>query len=252
MSRAAGRGASSLAPVGAELDHLVVAAHSLEQGAEWCERALGAASVPGGKHPAMGTHNRLLNLSGAAFARCYLEIIAIDPLASAPPQPRWFGLDDPALQQRLREAPRLLHFVARTHALDATLAALAALGIDAGRAVAAERASARGLLRWRIAQRADGRLPCGGALPSLIEWGAEHPADHLPASPVLLQSLKLAGVPPAALAVLALPGVSGTTPDGGGALQALLHTPAGRVVLRSDARARARDVMPGIDGGGLP
>ena len=84
----------------AEVDHLVVAAHSLEQGADWCQRVLGVASRPGGKHGAMGTHNRLLALSSAAYPRSYLEIIAIDPDAPAPSRPRWFGLDDAALQQR--------------------------------------------------------------------------------------------------------------------------------------------------------
>ena len=216
----------------AEVDHLVVAAHSLEQGADWCQRVLGVASRPGGKHRAMGTHNRLLALSSAAFPRSYLEIIAIDPDAPAPSRPRWFGLDDAALQQRLREAPRLLHFVARSTGLDATLTALAALGLDAGQAVAAERASAHGLLRWRIAGRADGQLLCGGALPTLIEWDAMHPSDHLPASPVALQSLGVAGLAPAVMAALALQGV---TAGDGNALQAVLQTPAGRVVLRSDA-----------------
>lgn len=228
MSGAAARAGAA----GAEVDHLVVAAHSLEQGAQWCERVLGAASLPGGKHPAMGTHNRLLALSSARFTRCYLEIIAIDPAAPVPPQPRWFGLDDAALQRRLRHGPCLLHFVARTRALDASLAALAALGIDAGRAVAAERASAHGALRWRIAQRADGRLACGGALPTLIEWGDAHPTDQLPPSAVALQSLAVAGVPPPALAALALPGV---TAGQGSALQALLHTPVGPVALHSIA-----------------
>lgn len=216
----------------AEVDHLVVAAHSLRQGADWCQRVLGVASRPGGQHRAMGTHNRLLALSSGAFPRSYLEIIAIDPDAPAPSRPRWFGLDDAALQQRLREAPRLLHFVARTRRLDATLTALAALGIDAGNAVGAERASPHGLLRWRIAGRADGQLLCGGALPTLIEWGDSHPSDQLPANAVALQSLAVAGVPPAAMAALALPGV---TTGAGSALQAVLQTPAGRVVLCSGA-----------------
>ena len=80
------------------LDHLVVAAASLEQGAAWCEATLGVVPGPGGVHATMGTHNRLLRIATEAFPDAYLEIIAIDPAAPAPGRPRWFGLDDPVLQ----------------------------------------------------------------------------------------------------------------------------------------------------------
>jgi hypothetical protein len=215
----------------ARVDHLVVAAHTLEQGAAWCERTLGVLPAPGGKHATMGTHNRLMAIGSAAFPRAYLEIIAHDPDAPPPARPRWFGLDDAALQARLRERPRLLHVVARTDRLDAVLAVLAAQGLDAGSAAAAERASAHGLFRWRIAGRSDGRLQCGGALPTLIEWLGMHPTDHLPASGVALQSLALGGLPAAAVQALDLQGVAAVD---GAALQAVLDTPRGRVVLRSD------------------
>ena len=43
------------------LDHLVVAARTLEEGVAWVESRLGIAMGPGGKHAAMGTHNRLLS-----------------------------------------------------------------------------------------------------------------------------------------------------------------------------------------------
>jgi hypothetical protein len=49
----------------------------------------------------------------ARFPRAYLEIIAIDPDGVAPPHPRWFGLDEPALQRALEAGPRLIHWVAR-------------------------------------------------------------------------------------------------------------------------------------------
>jgi hypothetical protein len=217
--------------VSALVDHLVVGAHTLEQGAQWCERVLGAVPASGGKHVLMGTHNRLMAIGSAAFPRTYLEIIAIDPDAPPPPRVRWFGLDEPATQARLRERPRLLHVVARSDRLDATLAALAALGIDAGQAVAAERASPSGLFRWRIAGRADGRLQFGGALPTLIEWQGMHPTDHLPASGVALQSLVLGGLPDAVVQALALQGVAHTP---GASLRALLDTPSGPVELCSD------------------
>jgi hypothetical protein len=180
----------------------------------------------------MGTHNRLLAIASAAFPKAYLEIIAIDPDAPPPSRVRWFGLDEPATRERLRERPRLLHLVARCTRLDATLAALAAQGIDAGQAVAAERASPNGMFRWRIAGRADGRLLCGGALPTLIEWQGMHPSDHLPASAVALQSLQLGGLADPVVAALGLQGV----PCGaqGVALRAAFDTPRGLLQLSSD------------------
>jgi hypothetical protein len=216
----------------AVVDHLVVGAHTLEQGAAWSERVLGALPAPGGKHVAMGTHNRLLAIASEAFPKAYLEIIAIDPDAPPPSRVRWFGLDEPATQARLRERPRLLHLVARSTRLDATLAALAAQGIDAGQAVAAERASPNGLFRWRIAGRADGTLLFGGALPTLIEWLGMHPTDHLPASAVALQSLALGGLGDAVAAAVALQGVPVAAQ--GVALSASFGTPRGVVHLSSD------------------
>lgn len=215
----------------AQLDHLVVAAHTLEQGVAWCEATFGATPAPGGKHVGMGTHNRLLSIGSAAFPQAYLEIIAIDPEAPPPGRPRWFGLDDAALQAALREQPRLLHVVARCTQLDATLAALAALGTDAGHVVAAERASAHGLLRWRIAGRADGRLLFGGALPTLIEWSGMHPAEHMPSSPVSLQFVALAGLPAPVATATGLRGVRFSAE--GPALQARFDTPRGGVSLDS-------------------
>lgn len=216
----------------AEVDHLVVAAASLGQGDEWCRALFGVEPVAGGRHTGMGTHNRLLAIGSAAFPRSYLEIIAVDPEAPAPARPRWFGLDAPELQRRLRERPRLVHVVARCHDLDSRLAALRAIGLDPGQAVAAERAGANGVLRWRIAGRADGQLLSGGALPTLIEWGELHPADQLPPSPVRLDALSLGGVAPDARRALGLPGVAWR--DGGAGLHARFDSPCGAVELRSD------------------
>ena len=103
--------------------------------------------------------------------------------------------------------------------------------VDAGKAVAAERASAAGLLRWRIAGRADGALLYGGALPTLIEWGDMHPADSLPASAVSLSSLSLGGLPGPVAEALNLHGVE--LRSTGPALSACLDTPRGKVWLHS-------------------
>jgi Glyoxalase-like domain len=100
--------------VNARIDHLVFAADSLKQGEAWCEATFGVQPSGGGKHALMGTHNQVMNISTERFPDCYLEIIAIDPEATAPGRSRWFGLDQPALREAVGERPRLVHAVART------------------------------------------------------------------------------------------------------------------------------------------
>ncbi len=144
-----------------QLDHIVIAAQTLEQGLEYVQTTLAVELPPaGGKHPLMGTHNRLLNLGRGA----YLEIIAIDPAASPPPHPRWFELD------RFTGVPRLLTWVARTDDLERFVP------LELG---TVNKAS-RGDLEWLIAIPKDGRLHLGGTVPYLIQWGSGHPTDTLP------------------------------------------------------------------------
>ncbi|HEX7404123.1 MAG TPA: VOC family protein, partial [Usitatibacter sp.] len=168
---------SYLTPI---FDHLVVAARTLEEGGAWVEAKLGVAPVAGGKHPTMGTHNRLLRIGPREF----LEVIAIDPEAPAPSRPRWFDLDSPQMLARLEEGPALIHWVERTPDLDAALR-------DYSEPVEALSLS-RGPYRWRIGVPRDGRRPGGGSLPTLIQWeGAMHPADALPESGCRLEGFAL-------------------------------------------------------------
>lgn len=211
------------------LDHLVVAAESLEAGVAWCEATLGLAPTAGGKHPLMSTHNRVFAIASDRFPRTYLEIIAIDPDAPPPGRARWFDLDVPAMQAALRLAPGLIHWAARCADLDAELAALRVRGIERGEALVAERPTPQGVLRWRIAVRPDGRRLAAGALPTLIEWGAVHPTDSMAPSGIALDGLVLRGLPDAVVERLP-PGVRHAT-DAGPALQATLTTRRGTVVL---------------------
>ena len=215
------------------LDHLVVAAHTLEQGVAWCEATLGVTPGPGGHHALMGTHNRLCRIATEAFPDTYLEIIAIDPQAPPPARVRWFGLDEPALQARLRESgPRLIHAVARTAQLDMQRWALITLGLKPGNPVRAGRDTPEGPLAWQILLREDGALECGGALPTLIQWEGRHPAQAMPDSGLALRALALRGVPERARELLKLRGVD-MQPGAGPALQACLDTPLGPVTLQS-------------------
>ena len=152
------------------LDHLAIIAPTLQDGVAYVEATLGAPMAPGGKHPEMGTHNRLLRLGDDV----YLEVIAVDPDAPRPERPRWFGLDDSAaVRSAWNEGRRLRAWVARTGDISGDLAAHPFLG-EAVRASRGDRA-------WTLSIPADGALPLGGLAPSLIAWGgAGSPAPSMP------------------------------------------------------------------------
>lgn len=214
------------------VDHLVVAAATLEQGVAWCEATLGITPGPGGKHALMGTHNRLFSIATQTYPQAYFEIIAIDPGSLPPGRARWFGLDDPALQARIATQPRLVHLVARSAMLDMHRWGLITVGLQPGEPVRAARDTPQGRLEWQIMLRPDGTLLCGGALPTLIQWQGPHPAQTMPASGVTLRALSLRGVPERARTVLRLRGV--THQEGPGpALRATLATPLGDITLES-------------------
>ncbi len=162
-------------PPSTSIDHLVIVAPDLETGARLVEGALGAAPLPGGQHPAMGTHNLLLGMGAE-----YLEVIAIDPSAPAPDRPRWFGLDS----RGAAFDPCLATWVVRTVALDVTLASAPG---ELGQPIEVT----RGDLRWRISVPDAGDLPWGGLAPAVIAWDGHGPA--IPDSGVRLVSLTLAG-----------------------------------------------------------
>lgn len=165
----------------------------------------------------------------AAFARAYLEIIAVEPDAAPPTRPRWFGLDAPVVRARLAAAPQLLHWVARTDDLDADLEASRALGVDPGPAVAAQRETPAGTLRWWLTIPDDGRPRAAGAWPTLIAWDGPHPYETLPRTGVTLRALRLGGLPAGAAAWIGQ--AAEVAGDDAPALVATLETPRGVVVL---------------------
>jgi Glyoxalase-like domain len=218
-----------------QVDHLVVAAETLEQGMQWCERTLFVTASAGGEHPLMGTHNRVLKIATADFARAYLEIIAINPAAPDPRRKRWFDLDDPELRRAIRKEPRLVHFVASCDNAGEGSRLLHTLGIDRGPMLEARRQTAAGMLEWNISVRDDGQRLFYGTLPTLIEWGALHPADSLPDSGLSLVSVMASHPRPddlfAAYMSIGLKqvGVDAGSPN----LAATLMTPLGEVTLQS-------------------
>ncbi|MFN2354390.1 MAG: VOC family protein [Desulfopila sp.] len=151
------------------LDHIVIGAADLQKGVEYVEKHLGITVPFGGSHPVMATHNCLTRLSDTTF----LEILAIDKEARQPLQPRWFGLDDPAVQKKLEHGPELLTWVVNC---DDITAALSNAEIGFGK----PQPLSRGDLRWYFGVPDDGRLIAGGILPYIISWQTEpHPAASM-------------------------------------------------------------------------
>ena len=206
-----------------ELDHLVVGARTLEEGVAWVEERIGASPGPGGKHVAMGTHNRLLSLGPGRF----LEVIAIDPDASPPGRVRWFTLDEPATQARLGRGPALLHWVARAGDIDR---ALASLGGEPPPVLDLS----RGDYRWRIGVPENGSLLHAGTFPTVIQWLGARPSESLPESACRLESLLLRHArAPGMLDTLRAAGLARDEPveasaEGSG-LEARISTPRGTV-----------------------
>ena len=230
-----------------QIDHLVVAATSLEQGVQWCEALFGITPALGGEHALFGTHNRLFKIATPKFSMAYFEIIAINPAAVRSKKTttlhphRWFDLDNPELQKSISKEPRLIHFVASTPDIKAARMALRLEGIDRGPAIHAERQTSKGLLHWQISVRADGQRLFDGALPTLIQWGKPdateplrlHPRNTLPRSGVTLQSIDIthpsAEKLQTAYASIGLNGIS--ISEGPANIKATLKTPKGIVVL---------------------
>lgn len=229
----------------AALDHLVVIADSLDAGVAWCEQTLGVTPGPGGQHPLMGTHNRLLRIDSPGWPRAYLEVIAIEPGVRPlrqPPLHRWFDMDDAQLMAHVRaHGPRLLHWVARTETLSQALARTQESGWDRGEGLQASRMTPQGLLAWQISVRPDGQRLLDGVLPTLIEWGSAHPVDAMPEQGVRLRQLRLQHPEHTRLRTWAQTIGLGQVEwkDGPPALLATLDTPRGPVVLSSQAGSPA-------------
>jgi Glyoxalase-like domain len=157
-----------------QLDHIAIIAPSLKDGIVWVRDCLGLSPQIGGQHPQMGTHNMLLRLNGQNGGDdLFLELITIDPNAPKPVHSRWFGLDDrDALETNWHEGRRLRGMVARTDKLS-TLTTLAGQSPEL---LGQPMRMTRGEREWQFAVRADGRLAMDGAVPHLMNWGAQGPA----------------------------------------------------------------------------
>jgi len=206
------------------IDHLVIAAPSLAAGADYVRDTLGVEMAPGGEHPRLGTHHRLLKLGETT----YLEVLAVNPNAPRPNHPHWFGLDSLASDA----IPRLVAWVAR---VDDIRGVVAASSFDFGDV----REMSRDDLTWLITVGRGGQLPLDGVAPVLIQWlTGKHPTSRLPDARCTLATLR--GAYPDETAAL-----TGLDVDPrwlfssvrGPGLEASIQTPAGLRTLRTSLRA---------------
>lgn len=164
-----------------KIDHIVIAADSLEQGVEYIQDELGVAIPRGGFHATMGTHNHLMQLGNEA----YLELIAINPDAEIPAHPRWFGLDEALMRESLRRSPRLITWVMNSADIQSVKQAA---NFDIGAPTELQRND----LSWEIALTDDGRLLGNGLLPYIIQWHSQpHPSNSMADLGCRLQSLTI-------------------------------------------------------------
>lgn len=162
-----------------ELDHIVVGTKDLDAGASWLEDMLGVPPVGGGEHAMMGTYNKLWSLGSSS----YLELVAINPNAPTPSRPRWFGLDDPDIQDSLASGPRLLNWAVRVDDIDQAVK-------DCPVNIGSIHTASRGDFTWKVAIREDGALVHQGHIPLVIEWQTPHPASTMQDQGLSLVRLK--------------------------------------------------------------
>lgn len=163
------------------LDHIVIAAASLREGADYVQSILGVKIPQGGLHQTMGTYNHIMQLGNDA----YLEVIAINPEAQAPAHPRWFGLDSSVMRTAIAKQPRLITWVMNT-------ADIKQLVKNVNFDVGVPTALSRNQLKWAIALPDDGRLLADGMLPYCIQWLSKpHPSRGMADMGCLLQSVTI-------------------------------------------------------------
>ena len=210
------------------LDHIVIAADTLEQGVNYVRKNLGVEIPEGGLHQTMGTHNHVMQLGNDA----YLEVIAIDPAAEPPGHPRWFGLDESLTRAAIKQQPRLITWVMNTADIHQ---AVDTASFEIGTPTALSRDN----LEWEIALPGDGRLLAGGMLPYCIQWqSTPHPAQDMADLDCLLQGLTIHHNRPRWITARLdeieaghLIEVEAITDDETPYLSATIDTPSGKVTL---------------------
>ncbi|MFI6325685.1 VOC family protein [Nonomuraea sp. NPDC050556] len=202
-----------------ELDHLVYAVPSLEEGVAWFASVTGVTPAKGGSHPG-GTANYLVSFGPTS----YLEIIGPDP-AWEGERPRAFGLES-------LTSARLAAWAIHPADIDKTVRQARDAGYDPGDVEPLSRRKPDGtLLEWRLTRRED---PAAiRPVPFLIDWGTtQHPADSGLPRVELVSFTATHPSPSVLLADLAAVGAALEVTEGESvSLTAVLSTPKGLVTL---------------------
>lgn len=218
--------------MGTRIDHLVIGASNLVQGAAYVKEQLGVDIPYGGAHDTMGTHNHLMRLGDELF----LEVIALNPDREPPNRPRWYGLDDPHVRQSLYNRPALLSWVVNTENINKLLQKTRGAFGEAT-------LISRGKLSWYFGLPDDGRLLAGGMLPYIIDWQVDsHPAKQMADAGCRFQGLDIYHPYPAwldsileSIGAADLARIHPLPKNSQAFLEAHIETPSGPRVLRSHA-----------------
>lgn len=153
-----------------EVDHVLLAVADLEAGAERLAKDYGLKTVGGGRHPGIGTANRIIPLG-----QQYLELIAVaDPAEAATSR---LGR---RVTKAVKEGRTFVDWALRTDNLEELQKRLGEAGWDLPPAWSGSRPRPDGsVLRWRT-QELDSRLDAT-VIPFVIEWdipAGAHPGEQ--------------------------------------------------------------------------
>jgi Glyoxalase-like domain len=184
------------------IDHLVIAVPDLDKAAHELEQGIGLAVTGGGRHPGVGTANRIAFLADGS----YLELIAIEDADAARAQP----LGSAVLRTLEESGAGLVTYALLDEHLETTVGELQANGSSIGPARHGTRSRPDGeMVEWWTAQPETIGLD---GVPFLIrhantgaEWGPAALAErqafvHPIGSPVVLARLDIATPDPQDLA----------------------------------------------------
>jgi len=152
-----------------KLDHIVFGATTLEEGTDFIENILQAKLSDIGYHKDMGTHNRVIKISNEV----YLEVVAIDPNINNLKNRKWFNLDNPNLQLKLKKSPQIIGYV------------IEKMDINMSKYYDPFFAVSRANYRWQFAMPTykknilDSKIVETGIIPSLISWKSEKPINQM-------------------------------------------------------------------------
>lgn len=158
------------------IDHLIFAAPTLEQGMDIIEKKLGVRPVYSGQHLGKGTHNALLALG----QHIYFEVIAPDPSQENISKPLWMKSD-------LAETPQLWTWAAKSEDLFSLEKIARAHQVPFGKIESGNRTQPNGnVLSWNLS------FPVleneAGIIPFFLDWGNTiHPATTLPQAGKVLE-----------------------------------------------------------------